>query len=273
MSEKIKKDFINEIGKIIENKNLVDNIWEMKIFCPKISGMAIAGQFVNIKVASEGLDPILRRPISICEISSSEESITIVYAVVGRGTQLMTLMKKDSDIEVLGPVGNGFGIEEPAKKIAIVGGGIGTVPLLQLVKALRNSEANNAAITDVYLGFRGNPYKTADFTKYSSSVTVATENGCEGFTGFVTEPFSEKVKEYDLVYACGPEIMLSKVASICHEAGIKLYVSMEERMACGIGACLVCVCKTVSDNELGWHHSKVCTEGPIFDSKEVFQWK
>ncbi len=314
MSGKIKVEFVNETGIIIENRNIVDNIWEMKIECPEIATMAKAGQFVNLKVASEGLDPILRRPISIAEILtenrpsgdckcySKKIGLSLVYAVVGRGTKLMSEMKIGNFVELIGPVGNGFSIEElksyegsdssdksascdklastenvdkcnyekhKAKKVAIVGGGIGTVPLIQLVSDLAQIGIN----PDVFLGFRGSPYKTEAFKKYAQTLVIATENGCEGFTGFVTEPFSEKINEYDLVYACGPEIMLKKVADICHNANIKLYVSMEERMACGIGACLVCVCKTVSDNELGWHHSKVCTEGPVFDSKEVFQWK
>ncbi len=277
------RDFLNEIGKITKNENIVDDIWEMQLHCPEIAGMAKAGQFVNVKVAYEGMDPLLRRPISICEVNREKGQLLLVYAVIGRGTKLMSAMKAGQEVEVLGPVGNGFPIEEAfescevsecsccsesdePRRVAVIGGGIGTVPLLQLVKELKGRGVEPSA----YLGFRGNSYKADEFEKYCHSVTIATENGCEGFTGFVTEPFSDKVQDFDVVYSCGPEIMMKRVAEICQKAGVKLYVSMEERMGCGIGACLVCVCKTKAESELGWHHSKVCTDGPVFLSEEVF---
>lgn len=265
------KEFINENGKIIKNVCLVDNIWEMVIESKEIAKMAKAGQFVNVRVAYEGNDPLLRRPISLCDVNAEMGLITLVYAVIGRGTKLMSEMTVGRTVETIGPVGNGFpingdSIDLRGKSVAVVGGGIGTAPLLQLTKELKSLGVDPAA----YLGFRGNSYKVEEFQFFCDTVTVATENGCEGFTGFVTEPFADKVKDFDVVYSCGPEIMMRRVAEICRKAGVKLYVSMEERMGCGIGACLVCVCKTKADNENGWHHSKVCTDGPIFLAEEVF---
>lgn len=267
----MEKEFVNEFGKVLVNKNLIDNIWEMVIESREIASMAKAGQFVNIKVAYEGNDPLLRRPISICDVAADKGEITLIYAVIGRGTKLMSDMKEGQTVETIGPVGNGFPVEAERinlknKRVAVIGGGIGTVPLLQLTKELNEKGIKPEA----YLGFRGNSYKIQEFEKHCAHVTIATENGCEGFTGFVTEPFSDKVQDFDIVYSCGPEIMMKRVASICKKAGVKLYVSMEERMGCGIGACLVCVCKTKADNENGWHHSKVCTDGPVFLAEEVF---
>ena len=267
----MEKKFVNELGIVRSNKNIIDNIWEMVIESKIIASMAKAGQFVNLKVGYEGNDPLLRRPISICDIAAEKGEITLVYAVIGKGTKLMSEMKAGQCVETLGPVGNGFPITEELidlknKRVAVIGGGIGTVPLLQLTKELKGMGIRPEA----FLGFRGNSYKTTEFEEYCSCVTIATENGCEGFTGFVTEPFSEKVQDFDVVYSCGPEIMMKRVAAICKAAGVKLFVSMEERMGCGIGACLVCVCKTKADNENGWHHSKVCTDGPVFLVEEVF---
>ena len=265
------KKFVNEHGKIIKNVNLVDNIWEMIIESKEIASMSKSGQFVNVKVACNENEPLLRRPISLCDVDPEKGEITLVYAVIGRGTKLMSEMKIGQMVETIGPVGNGFLSDQDLidikdKKVAVIGGGIGTVPLLQLAKELK--VLGNSPVA--YLGFRGNAYKIDEFQNYCKIVTVATENGCEGFAGFITEPFADKVKDFDVVYSCGPEVMMKRVADICKKNGVKLYVSMEERMACGIGACLVCVCKTKSDSESGWHYSKVCTDGPIFLAEEVF---
>ena len=148
--------------------------------------------------------------------------------------------------------------EAAGKRVALVGGGIGTAPLYQLAKEL--CEAGTKA--DYFCGFRDEPYGMDRFTKVCGKVQLATDSGRFGFHGFVTQLL--KPEEYDLVLCCGPEPMMRAVAKLCDEAGTRCIVSLERKMACGIGACLGCTCHTETGGKC------VCKEGPVFDSKEVF---
>ena len=213
-----------------------------------------AGQFYMLKLNGATLLP---RPISICEKGAG--NITFVYAVVGTGTKEFSNLKKDDYINLTGPLGNGFDTNENLGRVALVSGGIGTAPMLELAKKLRNKDDH--MIIDLYAGFRDDIYLIDDLKQYVNEVYVTTDTGKHGHKGFVTELL--KPENYDTVLCCGPEVMMKKVIEMCKAKGVKVYVSMEKHMACGVGACLVCTCKTKDGNK------RTCKDGPVFDGNYV----
>ncbi|MFW5648513.1 MAG: dihydroorotate dehydrogenase electron transfer subunit [Candidatus Alkaliphilus sp. MAG34] len=245
---------------IVEQKQIAENIFSMKLQCGEIAETALSGQFVNLY--SKEKDMLLPRPISICEIDKKEGIITLVYAVVGRGTESFSHLKKGDTIKVLGPLGNGFKMEEGITVHMLVGGGIGVPPLVELSKHLKGK-------VYAFLGFAEHPILVKELESYGAEVFVATEDGSVGFKGNVVELLNKKDIKGDMIYSCGPKPMLRAVSKWAGERGIGAQVSMEERMACGIGVCLGCTCKTKKENEKDWQNRKVCTDGPVFWSEEV----
>lgn len=243
-------------ARITENRELCENIYELVLDCPEISRKAMPGQFLHIKVA-QGLDPLLRRPISISRIYREKGCMSLIYQVIGKGTKQMAELKAGDLIDVMGPFGNGFPIFE-GKKCAVIGGGMGVAPLLELAYSLK--------CCDAYLGFRCSTFKLEEYKEACSRLQVATEDGSTGSKGYVTD-LIDNIKKYDIVYTCGPKLMMKKVKELCESNSVRCYVSVEERMGCGIGACLVCACK-IKDGDL-WHYKKVCTDGPVFEAGEV----
>jgi dihydroorotate dehydrogenase electron transfer subunit len=247
----------NEICELIYNREITQGIFELLFKSENIAASALPGQFVHVKV-NTGLYPLLRRPISIHSVDKVTGTVAILYHIVGQGTEEMSKLAFGS-IDVMGPLGKGFPILE-GKKCAVVGGGIGTAPLLELVK--------NTTGSDAYLGFRNCTYKVEAFENYCDRVYVTTEDGSVGNKGYITEQLEKHISQYDVVYTCGPMIMMKKVIEICKINNIECYVSIEERMGCGIGACLVCACKVQEENG-EWHYKKACKDGPVFNAKEV----
>lgn len=247
----------NEICELIYNREIAQGIFELVFKSESIAASALPGQFLHIKV-NTGLYPLLRRPISIHSVDKTEGTVAIIYHILGQGT--VELSKQESgSIDVMGPLGKGFPIFE-GLKCAVVGGGIGTAPLLELVK--------NTSNCDAYLGFRNCTYKVEAFENSCDKVYVTTEDGSVGSKGYITEQLEKNIGEYDVVYTCGPMIMMKKVIEICEINNVECYVSIEERMGCGIGACLVCACKIQEENGQ-WHYKKACKDGPVFNAKEV----
>lgn len=240
-------------SKIISNEEIATGIYKMVV---EEDQEINAGQFYMLKLA--GSSTLLPRPISIC--SKDGNTITFLYAVVGKGTEEFSKLKKDDEINITGPIGNGFDINKDyGKKIALVSGGIGTAPMFETAKKLR--ENNKNAQIDLYAGFRDEVYLVNEFEKYADNINITTNTGSHGHKGFVTDIL--KPEEYDVVLCCGPEIMMKKVIEMCREKGTKIYVSMEKHMGCGVGACLVCTCKTKNGNK------RTCVDGPVFDGYEV----
>lgn len=235
-------------SKIYSNEHVVDNIYLMKV---KIDVNVKAGQFYMLR--GWGCEPILPRPISINDYEGG--IISFLYIVCGTGTGHLKNLKKDDAIELLGPLGNGFPVDKLTGKIAVVTGGIGIAPMIYTVKEM------NAEKIDLYCGFREKSYSVDEMAKKADEVFIATESGNEGHKGYVIDLLDPK--KYDAVITCGPEIMMEKVATMCNEADVDCYVSMENHMACGIGACLVCTCKTKGGNK------RACKEGPVFSSRDV----
>lgn len=242
---------------IISNGEIAQGIYEIRFKNRSIAEAAEPGQFVHIKIG-KGLDPLLRRPISICKVDASKGIVSLVYQVIGKGTKVLAEYMPGEALDVMGPLGKGFPVLEKGKS-AVIGGGIGNAPLLELASRLQNCDA--------YLGFRGQGYKLEEFKAYCSEVHLSSDDGSVGTKGFVTGLF-ESLKQYDAVYTCGPKPMMRRVKEICQRDGIKCYISVEERMGCGIGACLVCACKT-QEADGSWHYRKACKDGPVFDAEEV----
>ncbi|MBR1738698.1 MAG: dihydroorotate dehydrogenase electron transfer subunit [Ruminococcus sp.] len=246
--------------RITEKRNPAKGIFDIDILCPEIAELAQPGQFAQ--VAAEGF--FLRRPISICEIDKARGTIRLVFEIRGKGTEKLSELNRDSLIDIIAPLGKGFTVLPEGKKCICVGGGIGVPPMVGIAAKYG---ANAIAIS----GFRNMAavILQEDFDRNGNSTILCTDDGSAGRKGFVTDALSDAIKEEkpDIIYACGPMPMLKGVAAIAKENGIECQVSLEQRMACGVGACLVCVCKTVKNGEE--FNSHVCKDGPVFDSREV----
>lgn len=249
--------------KILKNKKITSDIYDMTVLCPEIAEQSKAGQFVNVYL-DKG-EHLLPRPLSICEIDRQNGTLRLVYRIVGKGTEYLSKCKKGGKIRLLGPLGNCFETEEAQKRIAVIGGGIGTPPLLELVRQIKGG--NPACEIYAFLGFRTEPVLAEDFEKYGAVVHVSTDDGSAGFHGNVVENMDNFSFDYDVMYACGPNIMLESAADWARARKTKLYVSMEERMACGIGACVGCAVKIKSG--YSFVYKKVCKDGAVFLAEEV----
>ncbi len=244
---------------IVSKKNPAKGIFDIEILCPEIAEITQPGQFAQ--VAAEGF--FLRRPISICDIDKAKGTIRLVFEIRGKGTEKLAELNKGQLIDIIAPLGNGFKVLD-GRKIVCVGGGIGVPPMVGIAKAYGK---NAVAIS----GFRNMAavILQEDFMSAGVKTILCTDDGSAGRKGFVTDALKEQIaaEKPDLIVACGPMVMLKNVASIAEENGIECQVSLEQRMACGVGACLVCACRTVRDGKE--IHSHVCKDGPVFDSKEV----
>lgn len=243
---------------IISNDQMVDNIYEMIIECPEIVAETKAGQFVNLYCRHQGR--LLPRPISVCEIDKANGRIHLVYAILGDGTAEFATFKAGETIEVMGPFGNGFDLSHEGDDHLLVGGGVGTPPMVELAKQLKGKKT-------IVVGFRTNPY-LVDRLKQYGDVHVTTDDGSVGFKGHVVALMEEKGLS-GRIYACGPTPMLKGLQAFADKNSLKADLSLEERMGCGFGGCVGCVTKVKADTEAGYSYKKVCKDGPVFDAKEV----
>lgn len=250
---------VKEKAQVIDQKKLAEGVYSL-VLKTKAAEYAIPGQFISI--FSNNGSKLLPRPISICEIDKEAGELRVVYRVVGEGTTEFSYLKAGDEVEVMGPLGNGFPLE--GEKTVVVGGGIGVPPMLELAKQL------SGTVTAV-MGYRNDDmFLTEEFTDVASELIIATDDGSVGVHGTVVDAMKENAIDADVIYACGPKPMLRGVAEYADEHGIKCYVSMEERMACGVGACLGCVCQsTEKDDHSHVNNKRVCKDGPVFLSTEV----
>ena len=227
-----------------------------------IAKEAKAGQFISL--FSKDGSRLLPRPISLCEIDREGGRLRIVYRVAGAGTEEFSHLKAGDEVDILGPLGNGFPIEEgKGKRVMLMGGGIGVPPMLEMAKQL-NCEKQ------IILGYRDeNLFLRDEFEAYGE-VFVVTEDGSVGTKGNVLDAIREQNLTADVIYACGPTPMLRAIKEYAAEKGIKCYISLEEKMACGIGACLACVCQSKDvDHHSNVHNKRICKDGPVFLAEEV----
>lgn len=223
------------------------------------------GQFISM-YTKDG-SKLLPRPISICEIDKENGRLRVVYRVTGAGTgtEQFSQMKEGDMIPVIGPLGNGFPTEKAeGKRVFLIGGGIGVPPILELAKQM------DCKKKQIIVGYRNAETFLKEEFEASGEVYISTEDGSIGTKGNVMDAIREKGLEADIIYACGPTPMLRAIKSYAEERGIECYLSLEERMACGIGACLACVCKSKEkDHHSHVHNKRICKDGPVFLSTEV----
>lgn len=245
---------VERIGRISYNKEIADGIYRMRIDAPWIAESARPGQFAHILIDVDTY--LLRRPLSISRVTDGE--IEMLYKVKGIGTRIMTQMREGKPIDVMGPLGKGFNIIEG--RTAVVGGGIGLAPLAYLAEWLKGD-------TDIYLGFNDEPFALDSFD--GLKVNVATMTGRYGFKGDVTKLLLEKLMDntYDRIYACGPKAMIKSLKEITDRFEIPAEASFEERMGCGLGACMVCGIRISEGAD--WTYKRVCKDGPVFELTKV----
>lgn len=240
---------------VLKNEEIASGIFDLWVENPTLSSIAKPGQFAHILVPGK----TLRRPISICDADKS--CLRLVYQVKGEGTEILSQIKEGEYLDIIAPLGNGFDIKED-KKYCFIGGGIGVPPMLYASKMKEKPV--------VITGFRNKDLVIlqSDFRKDNCELYLTTDDGTAGEKAFVTDVLKRKLNDIDEVCACGPSPMLKAIAEICNDANVPCQISLEERMGCGIGACLVCAC-AVRKNDGTEDYVHVCKDGPVFDSKEV----
>ncbi|MED3573478.1 dihydroorotate dehydrogenase electron transfer subunit [Cytobacillus praedii] len=253
-----------ELCQIVSQAEIAEHIFKLTLQGELVREMNEPGQFVHLKV-SDYAEPLLRRPISISDINKDENQFTMIYRAEGRGTALLSERKPGDFVDVLGPLGNGFPIEAAStgETALLVGGGIGVPPLYELSKRLVKRGVKVIHV----LGFQSENFVfyDEDFTKLGETY-VATVDGSYGTKGFVTNIIEDRKLTFDVLYSCGPTPMLKALENNYKDK--KVYLSLEERMGCGIGACFACVCHT-ADDPSGHTYKKVCSDGPVFKAGEV----
>ncbi|MFF6015059.1 dihydroorotate dehydrogenase electron transfer subunit [Lysinibacillus fusiformis] len=247
---------------VVSQKQIATNIFELTLHGQLVQDMT-PGQFVHVKV-SDSLEPLLRRPISIANIDKDNNEFTMIYRAEGRGTKVLATNREGQQVNVLGPIGNGFPVDavKEGGTALLVGGGIGVPPLHELSKQL-----NARGVKTIHvLGFQ-----TEDVCFYEEEFSAlgethyVTVDGSKGTKGFVTNVLESRAPEFDVFYSCGPLLMLKALEGFYPEK--EGFLSFEERMGCGIGACFACVCKTT--DQVAKDYVKVCSDGPVFPKGTV----
>lgn len=252
-------DKFKEQAVIISQEEITPGIYSMWLKTGQIAAHAKAGQFIAI-YCDDG-SRLLPRPISICEIDAADSALRVVYRVAGKGTAEFTEKNTGMELNIMGPLGNGFPLKN--KKAMLIGGGIGIPPLLELAKQLDCEK-------QIVLGYRNSEMFLIDQFQKQGNVYVATEDGSYGSQGTVIDAIRDGGLDAEIIYSCGPMAMLKAVKAFAEEKGIECWISMEEKMACGIGACLACVCHSKEkDSHTNVHNKRICKEGPVFRAEEV----
>lgn len=248
---------------VVSQEQLADGIFSMWIQT-EAAKTARPGQFISM-YTNDG-SKLLPRPISICEIDTETSKLRVVYRVTAEktGTEQFSKMKAGDTLPIIGPLGNGFPLEAgKGKRAFLIGGGIGVPPILELAKQLDCEK-------QIIMGYRDADIFLKEQFEENGTVYISTEDGSVGTKGNVMDAIRENGLEADIIYACGPTPMLRAIKQYAEEQGIECYISLEERMACGIGACLACVCQSKEkDHHSNVNNKRICKDGPVFLSTEV----
>ena len=248
---------------VVSQEQLADGIFSMWIQT-EAAKTARPGQFISM-YTNDG-SKLLPRPISICEIDTETSKLRVVYRVTAEktGTEQFSKMKAGDTLPIIGPLGNGFPLEAgKGKRAFLIGGGIGVPPILELAKQLDCKK-------QIIMGYRDADTFLKEQFEENGTVYISTEDGSVGTKGNVMDAIRENGLEADIIYACGPTPMLRSIKQYAEEQGIECYISLEERMACGIGACLACVCQSKEkDHHSNVNNKRICKDGPVFLSTEV----
>jgi len=253
---------------ITQNTQIAPDIYLMEIEA-EIAEAAQPGQFLHIR-CSDTFAPLLRRPISISDADKKTGKVEIIYRVIGQGTHLLCQKRPGDRLDIIGPLGRGFPMPEEGKTSIIIGGGIGVAPLLYLAKQIAKDH-KNGHLPLTFLGFatKQEAFGIDFLSSLGIKATICTDDGTLGYKGFPTTLFKEHLSQYQdksnlIIYACGPKPLLSSIKDIAAGEHITAYLSLEERMACGVGACLGC---SVKSSQAGY--KKVCKDGPVFEAGEI----
>lgn len=247
-----------ERAEIVRQEEIAPSIYSM-LLKTKVAALAIPGQFISVYSNDEA--HLLPRPISICEIFPEKEQLRIVYRIAGEGTKEFSRYRSGDSLKILGPLGNGYNLLN--RDALIIGGGIGIPPMLGLAKEIHGPKT-------MVLGYRSSDTFLLDSFKGLGDIYIASDDGSVGIKGTVIDAIENAALKPEVIYACGPMPMLKAVKAYAGERDILCYLSLEERMACGIGACLGCITKSTSiDNHSKVRNKRICTEGPVFDAREV----
>ena len=254
MSKKAKQTAI-----VLSQQMLAEGIYDLRLAAGEIAAQAVPGQFVSLY--SKDGSRLLPRPISLCGIDKEKGELRLVYRVAGAGTKEFSAYKEGDTLDIMGPLGNGFPLKK--KKAFLIGGGIGIPPMLELAK---NLDCEKTAV----IGYRDKETFLADELRKYADVVIATEDGSVGTKGNVIDAIRAEKLTADIIYACGPTPMLKALKAYAMENGIECYISLEEKMACGIGACLGCVCHSKDiDEHSNVRNKRICKDGPVFRAEEV----
>lgn len=260
---------VNIKAKLIKKEQLKEDIYKFSVEAKEIVESAKAGQFVEIRVL-DNIEPLLRRPISIYNIEKETGILEFIFQVKGKGTEILAKRNIGEELDIIGPLGYGTFDVKDYENVAIIGGGIGTFPLYELSKQLKQNTTSNV---NIYLGFRNKDYVVLEeeFQKVSHKLVITTDDGTYGIKGFAINELKNDIEagKIDKIFACGPLPMLKAVQALAIEKNIPCQISLEEKMACGLGVCLGCAVKTAkspSDAPEYWH---VCKAGPVFNATDV----
>ncbi len=252
-------NIVKQRATVLSNEMISADIYSMWLENRAASLLAKPGQFIS--VYCEDKSRLLPRPISICEVDKQRGALRIVFRVAGAGTDEFAHMVPGQGVDIMGPLGNGYTLQKEGKAI-LIGGGIGIPPMLELAKQLECEKT-------IVLGYRDVRYLDEEFTKYGE-VVIATEDGSCGTKGNVVDAMKAMGVTGDMIYSCGPMPMLRGISTYAEELGIPAQISLEERMACGIGACLGCICKTKEkDHHSNVNNARICKDGPVFFATEI----
>jgi len=259
---------------IIDQTEISPEVFRTRLIGPEIAREAIAGQFLNVQV-SRTMDPLLRRPFSVHAVDPANGIFSLLYVVVGRGTELLKHIPAGEKVSVVGPLGRGFDLGDAPATHIVVAGGCGAAPLHFLCDALC-AKWGCESVTVMTGGRTKNAVLCeAEFRSHGVEVDVTTDDGSYGHRGFVTQHLEKRLREgigSDVrVYSCGPHPMMREVARICREAKVSsCQVSLENNMACGIGVCMGCVQKVRrAESGADWHYERVCKDGPVFNAEDI----
>ena len=255
------------LAELVKKEMLIEGIYKFSVRSKEMADVAKAGQFLEIKVSND-IEPLLRRPISIYNVDKENGIVEFVFQVRGRGTEILKDRREGDLIDILGPLGNGvFTVDKEYENVAIIGGGIGTYPLYELAKELKGK----AKKVTMYMGFRNKELVTLEkeFLEVVDNLVITTDDGSYKKQGYAIDVLKEdnKSEKFDIVFACGPTPMLKAVKSFVDEEKIYAELSLEERMGCGVGACLGCATKIIDGDSFKYGH--VCKDGPVFDASKV----
>ncbi|OGV36482.1 MAG: hypothetical protein A2020_12690 [Lentisphaerae bacterium GWF2_45_14] len=254
-------------GEIIRNKRLKDNYFRVDFYSPELCKQAKAGQFAHVKICGIP-NKVLRRPFSISDVSS-EGLLTIIYKVVGAGTEALSSLKPGDTCDIMGPLGNPFSPSVKSDIPVIIAGGYGAAATYLIAK-------NSPSPGILLLGARTakDLILTDEFKRLGFEVKVSTEDASEGYggrvTGLMEELLADKNRRNMKFYACGPHGMLMAAGKLILQHGLDGELSLDHLMCCGVGACFACVVKVKADNSDGWRYARTCKEGPVFKASEVY---